>query len=108
MANANYFITGVWFDSSGKTKSISHVLLHKANEDGSWEHGAKTLEADVINLIDQKKIVQVKTWNYKKADWETRAVVTTETVAGKKVLRTKADDLITDNLDNLIRMVAIA
>jgi hypothetical protein len=105
---ADYFITGVWFDTTETSKAISHVLLHQVNANGSWKHGIKTTEVDVIKLIKARKTIKTKTWNYEEADWNTGAVVYVETVNRKEVLRTKADPLIRDNLDNLIRMIAIA
>ncbi|WKL43733.1 hypothetical protein [Flavobacterium sp. ZE23DGlu08] len=49
---ADYFISGVWKDSSER---ITDVMLHTVNENNSFNMGAKTSELNAINFFEIKK-----------------------------------------------------
>jgi hypothetical protein len=90
----SYFISGVWFDASGK---ISHVFLHENS--GGYLSGIKTSEADAIKKIKGKKTLTME-WNYSSVQWERGAEVH---IVGN-YLTTHKDDTTKNNLRHLINM----
>lgn len=98
---ATYYITGVWKNDDHR---ITHVMLHRLNDNGTWTRGAKTSEQDVIRLIDNDHNVSTRIWNYTNAVWAPGARVIVVNEFGRRILRTVPDARVTDNLDNSIRM----
>lgn len=97
----NYFISGVWFDSSNE---ISHVFLHQVNADQTFTTvGTKTTTSKIIELLPRNVIFTIK-WNYQTAGWDIGAQVDTETRSGKTYLRTRPDGTTTNNLRHLLNM----
>lgn len=103
---AHYFITGVWFATTPH-RHVSHVLLHEVNDDDSWNKGVKTDKDSVIALLDKNYVIKTKIWNYSQADWETGAAVGSERLSSGRYLRSNPDKTARDNIDNLIRLLAI-
>jgi hypothetical protein len=110
---AEYFISGVWFSTSGTSKRITHVMLHEGKLPNITK-GLKTPESEVIKLIEafEKNIVTTIKWGYNSVTWIRGAIVGVETEKisknlGIKRLRTHKDASVTDNLDNLINMELI-
>lgn len=99
---ADYFISGVWKDSS---ETITDVMLHTVNENNSFNMGAKTSELNAINFLKLKKTIKTITWGY--PDWQIGALVTVVTIGNIEYLRTVANASVKDNLDNLISMKPI-
>ena len=100
---ADYLISGVWFSTSGNSKRVTHVLLHKDDEK-DFEKGKKATEAEVIKLIDQGHSVVTVIWDYSKGLLKKGADVNYEKKGGEKILRTHKDRTVTDNLDNMLNM----
>jgi len=97
MAKTDYLISGVWKNSKDV---ITHVFLHEMSSDSTFKKGIKTLEADVIKLINNsKKVIFTITWDY--PDWNWGAPVD---VVNSSYLRTDRNKTAKDNLDNLIKM----
>jgi len=96
---ADYFISGVWKDSSDR---ITDVLLHAVNDNNSFQMGVKTSESNAINLLKSRKTIKTITWRYPK--WHIGASVTVVTVGNREYLRTVANASERDNLDNSIDM----
>lgn len=99
---ADYFISGVWKDTSD---NITDVMLHTVNENNRWGIGGKTSEFDAINLLKNRKTMKTIIWDY--PGWDIRANVTYVTRNGKEYLKSDANATTKDNLDNLISMKAI-
>ncbi|MDX6188074.1 DUF3892 domain-containing protein [Flavobacterium sp. Fl-318] len=99
---ADYFISGVWKDSSER---ITDVMLHTVNENNSFKMGVKTSESNAINFLKAKKTIKTITWGY--PDWEIGALVTVVTIGNIEYLRTIANASVKDNLDNSINMIPI-
>ncbi len=104
MHKAQYFITGVWFQTEGNSIYISHVMLHPANSDENLNGGVKTSKDDVIAKIKSGLIIKTLRWDYVKRTWIRGAVVHYETVGKNQYLRTVPDTTVSDNLDNMINM----
>lgn len=102
MKLADYFISGVWKDSSER---ITYVMLHTVNENNSFYMGVKTSESDAIKLLKSKKTIKTITWGY--PDWQIGALVTVVSVGNVEYLRTVANASAKDNLDNSINMQSI-
>lgn len=96
MNEFNYFISGVWKDS----ERITHVMLHKALDDGSFLVGEKKSEQEVINILKQNKRIRVIIWNY--PGWVRMAEVEYVEGKDKEFLRANRNKTEKDNLDNLI------
>jgi hypothetical protein len=96
---ADYFISGVWKDTSGK---ITHVMLHSVNEENNYSNGYKTSEANAIRIIKSDKQIMTITWAY--PGWKKGAIVTVVSENGKEYLRTVPNATEKDNLDNSIPM----
>lgn len=94
----NYYINGVWKNSS---KVITHVSLC-ANNAGNFSGGIKTAEADVVRLIEARNIVYTLVWIY--PGWTTGANVEVVHSNGSKFLRTVSNATTKDNLDNSLDM----
>ena len=99
---ADYFISGVWKDSSER---ITDVMLHTVNENNSFNMGVKTSESNAINLLKSKKTIKTITWGY--PDWQIGALVTFVAIGNVEYLRTVANASVRDNLDNSINMKPI-
>lgn len=99
---ADYFISGVWKEDND---NITHVLLHKVNDDNSFMYGVKTTELATINLIKQNNTICTATWGY--PDWKLGASVTYVKSGNHEYLRTVANATKKDNLDNSINMKPI-
>ncbi|SDH61300.1 DUF3892 domain-containing protein [Winogradskyella thalassocola] len=99
---ANFFISGVWKDVND---NITHVLLHKVNDDNSFKFGDKTDEQTVIKLLKQKFLIKTITWGY--PNWSIGAKVTYVSNNGREFLRTVANATVKDNLDNSLNMKPI-
>jgi len=97
---ATYYISGVWFSGS----HISHVFLHPVYGQ-TFYPATKTTEAGVVRLIEQQNTVYTIRWNYITTGWSVGALVEVENhpIRGK-ILRTRRDAVISDNLDNMINM----
>jgi hypothetical protein len=103
--SANYTISGVWFNGSGRgSEHISHVLLHETNGTTIYQ-GTKTDKNTVVALLRTKTIRTMK-WNYRTTGWDLGAFVETEFRNGMYFLRTRADGDVTNNLHHLIHMLA--
>ena len=100
--SANYFISGVWKDTSDR---ITDVMLHTVNDNDSFEFGIKTTESRAINLLKSNRTIKTITWDY--PDWSLGASVTYVTIGNNEYLRTVANCTVTDNLDNSINMKVI-
>ncbi|MFN3773482.1 DUF3892 domain-containing protein [Cloacibacterium normanense] len=100
MNEFNYFISGVWKDS----ERITHVMLHKALDNGSFLVGEKKSEQEVIKLLKQNKRIRVIIWDY--PGWLGMAEVEYVKGKDKEFLRTNRNKTDKDNLDNLILMHA--
>lgn len=98
MNEFNYFISGVWKDS----ERITHVMLHKALDDGSFLVGEKKSEQEVINLLKKNYKICVILWNY--PGWTRMAEVEYVQNENREFLRTNRNKTEKDNLDNLILM----
>lgn len=99
---ADYFISGVWKDSSER---ITDVLLHTVNDNNVFQVGVKTSESNAINLLKSRKTIKTITWGY--PEWQIGASVTVVTVGNREYLRTVANASVRDNLDNSISMNSI-
>lgn len=102
MKSADYFISGVWKDSSER---ITEVLLHTVTDTNSFLLGVKTSESNVINLLKSKKTVKTITWNY--PGWNIGASVIVASNGINEYLRTVPNATAKDNLDNSINMKPI-
>ena len=101
-----YRISGVWFQETAGSKHISHVFLHRF--DGKYFYPAvKTPATAIVSLIHRGVVVKTLRWSYITKGWATGAVVNYETRGGINYLRTNADGIISDNLDNLINMIGV-
>ncbi len=103
---ADYLVSGVWFKEIGNSKYVSHVMLHEDLGDTVRIPGVKRTKDEVINLIKSNKAVYTIKWNYDSANWSKGAQVGYERINGVDYLRTHPDASVTDNLDNLLRMVS--
>ena len=102
MAIANFFVSGVWKNSTGV---ITDVFLHAVtNNEANFNTGRKTSEAVTIALLEKGGVIKTLIWNYSNAAWNKGAEIVVVTSNGKKYLRTKGDKTVRDNLDNLIDM----
>lgn len=99
---ADYFISGVWKDSSER---ITDVMLHTVNDNNTFNMGVKTSESNAINLLKSKKTIKTITWGY--PNWQIGAFVTVVTIGNIEYLRTIANASVKDNLDNSINMIPI-
>ncbi len=90
----DYVISGVWKNSGGV---ITHVFIHEKTPD-DFKKGLKASGADVIKLINSKKIVYTITWDYPNWNWGAKVDVVSS------FLRTDRNKTAKDNLDNLINM----
>lgn len=99
MNEFDYFISGVWKDSEGR---ITHVMLHKAFNNGNFLMGDKKKEKEVINLLKLKNKICVIVWNY--PGWTREAKVEYVKDGNIEFLRTNRNKTQKDNLDNLILM----
>ncbi|MBL7910092.1 MAG: DUF3892 domain-containing protein [Bacteroidia bacterium] len=97
---ADYVITGVWFSG----EHISYVMLHEDKGESISSPGEKMSREKVVQMIKNGKTVVTSTWNYQKGTWSKGADVGYETVKGVDYLRSHKDKVVTDNLDNLIKM----
>lgn len=102
MKTADYFISGVWKDSSER---ITDVLLHTVTDTNSFHLGVKTSELNAINLLKQKKTIKTITWNY--PGWNIGANVIVANIGSNEYLRTVPNATAKDNLDNSINMKPI-
>lgn len=96
---ANFFISGVWKNSTG---NITHVHLHKVNENNSFDIGKKVSESEVIKLLKLKNTIMTIIWQY--PNWTLGASVEVVQSQFGEYLRTNRDKTAKDNLDNLIKM----
>jgi len=101
MNEFNYFISGVWKDS----ERITHVMLHNAQPDGSFNRGIKVSEKYVIELLKKGERAGTITWKY--PGWYIGAEVDYIESDNNEFLRTDRNDTAVDNLDNLISMKSI-
>jgi hypothetical protein len=96
---ADYFISGVWKDTSG---IITHVMLLSVNEENQYAKGVKASCTTVIRLLKIEKQIMTVTWGY--PGWKKGAIVTVVSENGKEYLRTVPNATEKDNLDNSIPM----
>ena len=101
MNEFNYFISGVWKDS----ERITHVMLHNAKPDDSFDSGVKVSEKYVIRLLKNGERACTIIWRY--PGWFTGAEVDYVEFDNNEFLRTDQNDTAVDNLDNLISMKSI-
>ncbi|MEJ5102382.1 DUF3892 domain-containing protein [Chryseobacterium sp. MYb328] len=102
MNKRDYFISGIWKDSKDR---ITHVLLHKVMENGSFNPGIKTTEQNAIKHIKNGKKIYTLNWGY--PGWNIGAEVTYVLNNNNEYLRTIHNSKTEDNLDNLISMKSI-
>jgi hypothetical protein len=107
MRRAHYFISGVWHNTTGTRNYISHVLLHKADPDGTFYLGEKKTKNEVLALLDAGYVIRTIYWDYESAVFQRGAEVHPERLGTNRYLRSSPDATVIDNLDNLVDMIVI-
>ena len=96
---ADYVVTAVIKNDKGV---ITHLRVAPDNGDGIGQPTTKT-EAEVIQLIDNKKSVITIVWDYTSSGWQKGEYVKVVQGQYRRYLRTHRDNTVNDNLDHLLR-----
>lgn len=99
---ADFFISGVWLSSDNT--NVTDVLLHSVNNRLEFSKGIKTSEENVIDLLDDGKLIRTIAWNYVSASWKERVNVIVQQNGMTRSIRAFPDTLLLDNMLHLIRM----
>jgi len=100
-----YCISGIWASAVKEHISITHVMLHRSNTNNSFSRGKKVNADKIVKLIRSRKAtIHTIEWSYKFQEWQKGTEVGFETVDDVEYLRTKKENKLFDNLNNLLPM----
>jgi hypothetical protein len=102
MEKWDYYISGIWKQTTGDKECISDVFLHKAMD--GFGKGVKTSKEDVISLLKDGAMITTITWNYHLMQWRYGAKVEFGVADGDMILMTDPGAATFDDLESSIQM----
>ncbi|RZJ36566.1 MAG: DUF3892 domain-containing protein [Flavobacterium sp.] len=104
---ANYMISGVWKDGTGR---ITHYAFHDlANQNRTMGLASKITKARAIEIVsNSQNSVVTGIWNYTSEGWQIGTDVHVVGTVPNRYLRTTHDNTVRDNLSHLINYGFVA